>query len=96
VLQSGTSLGANIAEASAKQSRKDFAVKMCFASREARETFYLPNLLRDSKICPEKELAGTLEELNQIIRMLTAIVKTTQTELTEQRKTENSKLKTKN
>ena len=78
VLRSGTSIGANIEEASAAQSRKDFIAKMSVASKEARETLYWLRLLRDSSICTEKELAGTIEESEQIIKMLTAIVKTTQ------------------
>ena len=81
VLRSGTSIGANIEEASAAQSRKDFISKMSVASKEARETLYWLHLLRDSKICTEAELAETIEELNQIIRMLTAIVKTSQSKM---------------
>ena len=78
LLRSGTSIGANIEEASAAQSRKDFVAKMSVASKEARETLYWLRLLRDSNICTEKELAGTIEESKQIIKMLTAIVKITQ------------------
>ena len=78
VLRSGTSIGANVEEASAAQSRKDFIAKMSIASKEARETLYWLRLLRDSNICTEKELVGTIDESKQIIRMLTAIVKTTQ------------------
>ena len=81
LLRSGTSIGANIEEASAAQSRKDFIAKMSIASKEARETLYWLRLLRDSNICSEKELAGTIEESKQIIRMLTAIVKTTRSKL---------------
>jgi len=81
LLRSGTSIGANIEEASAAQSRKDFIAKMSVASKEARETLYWLRLLRDSNICTEKELAGTIEESKQIIRMLTAIVKTTKIKL---------------
>jgi four helix bundle protein len=79
VLRSGTSIGANIEEASAAQSRKDFIAKMSVASKEARETLYWLRLLRDSDICTDKELAGIIAESQEIIKMLTAIVKTTQT-----------------
>ena len=83
VLRSGTSIGANIEEASAAQSRKDFISKMSVASKEARETLYWLRLLRDSNICTEKELAGTLEESEHIIKMLTAIVKTPQNSVSQ-------------
>lgn len=38
VLRSGTSIGANVEEATAAYSKKDFAAKMSIASKEARET----------------------------------------------------------
>lgn len=41
LLRSGTSIGANIAEALAGQRKKDFAHKMTIASKEARESHYL-------------------------------------------------------
>ena len=87
LLRSGTSIGANIEEASAAQSRKDFIAKMSVASKEARETLYWLRLLRDSNICTVKELGGTIEESQEIIKMLTAIVKTSQTK--KQFKTNN-------
>jgi four helix bundle protein len=40
LLRSGTSIGANVEEASAGQSKKDFIAKMSIASKEARETLY--------------------------------------------------------
>ena len=40
LLRSGTSIGANIEEANAAQTKKDFATKMSIASKEARETRY--------------------------------------------------------
>jgi len=49
LLRSGTSIGANVEEAIAGQSRKDFISKMSIASKEARETNYWLRLIRDSK-----------------------------------------------
>jgi four helix bundle protein len=40
LLKSGTSIGANVEEAQAGQSKKDFIAKMAIASKEARETRY--------------------------------------------------------
>ncbi|HEY9895309.1 MAG TPA: four helix bundle protein [Candidatus Sericytochromatia bacterium] len=40
LLRSGTSIGANVEEASAGQSRKDFVAKMSIAAKEAREMRY--------------------------------------------------------
>ena len=50
LLRCGTSIGANIEEAIAAQSRKDFITKMSIASKEARETRYWLRLLDKSKL----------------------------------------------
>jgi len=78
LLRSGTSIGANVEEATAAQSRKDFISKMAIASKEARETNYWLRLLRDSKLGEGINLSGIIDESEQLIKMLTAIVKTTQ------------------
>ena len=46
LLRSGTSVGANVEEATAAQSRRDFLSKMSIASKEARETRYWLRLLQ--------------------------------------------------
>jgi four helix bundle protein len=48
LLRSGTSIGANVEEAQAAQSKKDFTSKMSIASKEARETRYWLRLLDQS------------------------------------------------
>lgn len=50
LLRSGTSIGANIEEATAAQSKKDFLHKMSIASKEARETSYWLRLLKDGDL----------------------------------------------
>ncbi|WP_205314004.1 four helix bundle protein, partial [Rheinheimera maricola] len=45
LLRSGTSIGANINEAQAGQSKADFVAKMCIASKESRESRYWLALL---------------------------------------------------
>jgi four helix bundle protein len=77
MLRSATSIGANVEEATAAQSRKDFASKMAIASKEARETNYWLRLLRDSRICHGIDFSNHIETSNELVRILTAIVKTT-------------------
>ena len=89
ILKSGTSIGANVEEALAGQSRPDFLSKMSIASKEARETNYWLRLLRDRKIIDQKHIEKPMIESEEIVRMLTSIVKTTSI-------TKNSKLKTQN
>ena len=79
ILRSGTSIGANVEEALAGVSRADFIAKMSIASKEARETHYWLRLLRDSKTVPESRIAPLQNECLELIRILTAIVKTSQT-----------------
>jgi four helix bundle protein len=50
LLRSGTSIGANVEEATAAISKKDFAHKMSISSKEARETRYWLRLIKHSQI----------------------------------------------
>lgn len=75
LLRSGTSIGANVEEALAGQSRKDFISKMAIASKEARETRYWLRLLQASKV-NDIDYSEYLKLIDEIIRILTAIVKT--------------------
>lgn len=76
VLRSGTSIGANVEEASAGQSRKDFLAKMAVASKEARETRYWLRLRQKSQLVAT-DVSFALAQVDELIRILTAVVKTT-------------------
>ncbi len=77
-LRAGTSIGANVTEAQAAQSRKDFISKMAIASKEARETLYWIRLLKRSGFFKGYAKVNILEsEISSIINILTKIVKTT-------------------
>lgn len=94
VLRSGTSIGANIEEALAGVSRRDFIAKMSIASKEARETHYWLRLIQDSKSIASNTVIPMLGDVEELLRMLTAIVKTSQNGTLQE--TKHSKLKTKN
>lgn len=87
VLRAGTSIGANVEEALAGTSRADFIAKMCIASKEARESHYWLRLLRDSNIMPGSNVDSLIQDADELLRILTAIVKISR---------DNSKLKTQN
>ena len=55
LLRSGTSVGANIHEAIASESKKDFIHKLGISVKEARETSYWLNLLKDSNYISEEQ-----------------------------------------
>lgn len=77
LLKSGTSIGANLEEADAAQSRADFVNKCQIALKEARETLYW---LRVFEACSPRPIPGMpplLNEANQLVAILTTIVKNT-------------------
>src|SRR2546422_10949974 len=80
LLRSGTSIGANVEEATAGQSRSDFLSKMSIASKEARETRYWLRLLQQSKLV-DMDVSQPLNDVEELIRILTSIVKTTRESL---------------
>jgi len=77
LLRSATSIGTNVTEAGAGQSKKDFIAKMAIASKESRETRFWLRLLKESELLNEN-IDFYLEEIEQIIKILTKIVKTSQ------------------
>lgn len=80
LLRSGTSIGANVNEAQAGQSRADFVAKMVIAGKEARETKYWLDLLVATGYlnARDKHTETLLAEAEEMVKILTAIVKTTQ------------------
>lgn len=80
ILRSGTSIGANVQEATAGFSKKDFTHKMSIASKEARETRYWLQLLNKSNIT-NTNVDVHLKEVEHLISILTKIVKTAQQNL---------------
>ena len=80
LLRSATSIGANVEEATAGQSKKDFVSKMAIASKEARETRYWLRLLEHSKLV-SLDYGKYLTSIENIINVLTKIVKTAQSSI---------------
>ncbi len=77
IVRSGTSIGANIEEGIAGQSRNDFAAKFQISLKEARETRYWLRLLRDTDYLDDKLAESLIIDAEEIIKMLIAILKTT-------------------
>ncbi len=75
LLRCGTSIGANIEEAIAGQSRKDFIHKMSVSLKEARETYYWLRLLNESELT-SIDVNNHLMKSSEIISILSSIVKT--------------------
>lgn len=88
LLRSGTSVGANAEEAQGAQSKADFIAKMSIARKEARETLYWLRLLKETSLVPEKKLSEIIAESDEIVRITTSIVKTSQTRSSRVKKDE--------
>ncbi|MBA2248753.1 MAG: four helix bundle protein [Chitinophagaceae bacterium] len=77
ILISGTSIGANIHEAVASESKKDFIHKLSIAVKESRETSYWLNLLKDSNYINEELFNNLNNGCHEVTRILNSIIITT-------------------
>jgi len=76
LLRSGTSIGSNSEEASGSISKKGFRAKIFISYKEARETRYWIRLMKDSDYLKKNMADSLLSDLNEIIKILGAILKT--------------------
>ena len=74
LLRSGTSIGANVEEAQAGQSKLDFISKNAIALKEARETIYWLRLLTESGMIPAKRISELQCEAAELARIIGAII----------------------
>ncbi|NWK56164.1 four helix bundle protein [Verrucomicrobiaceae bacterium N1E253] len=75
ILRSGTSIGTNVEEAQAAQSKADFSSKMFIACKEARESLYWLRILIASERIPASQLKPLKSEANELLSILTTITK---------------------
>jgi four helix bundle protein len=78
VLDSATSIGANVEEAEAGQTKRDFIARQCIAKKETRETIYWLRLLLRTRLVSEAEISWELNEALQLLSMLTRSTQTAQ------------------
>ncbi|WP_294613525.1 four helix bundle protein [uncultured Bacteroides sp.] len=76
VLRSGTAVGALIRESEFAQSPADFINKLSIALKEANETDYWLNLLKDSEYIDDKSFASIETECGELIALLIASIRT--------------------
>jgi four helix bundle protein len=85
LVRSGTSIGANIREADAALTDAEFVQRCSVARKEASETYYWLLLCREASLLGSDLIDPALLEVDEVLRVLTSIVKKTQAYL--QRKT---------
>ncbi|MCR5360817.1 MAG: four helix bundle protein [Bacteroidales bacterium] len=76
IMRSGTSIGANIAEAIFAESPSDFVHKLRIARKEANETKYWLRLLSRSNKLTESEFESLHNDCDGLLRMLSKIILT--------------------
>ncbi len=74
LLRSGTSIGANITEAQAASSRRDFINFLQHALKSANETKFWLGLLRDSGIAKNEKVSHLLQEAHEHANILGASI----------------------
>ncbi len=75
LLRSGTSIGANVAEAQQAQSRPDFISKLSIALKEASETDYWLRLLYATGYLDDREYSLIYSDCRELEKLLVAIIK---------------------
>ena len=83
LLRSGTSIGANIAEANGGISPADFSAKISIAYKECLETKYWLSLLKDTSYMESNAYSSIYRDADEIAKMLFSILK--KTRIKEQR-----------
>ena len=80
-MRSGTSVGANVREAIRGYSKSDFTAKMGIALKEASESEFWIEILRDSQYITEQQAESMLTDCVELIKLLMSIIKTSQKSL---------------
>jgi len=77
LIRSGTAVGALYREAENAESTSDFIHKLCIARKECNETLYWLELLHTTEFINKNEFDSIYADAESLIRLLTAIIKTT-------------------
>jgi len=75
LLSAGTSIGANLEEATAGQTKPDFIHKNCIALKESRETRYWLRLIDATKMLPEENVKPDIQEATELVAILRSIIR---------------------
>jgi len=81
ILRSGTSIGALVREAEFAQSKLDFINKMSVALKEANETMYWIDLLKETGYINSSMYNSLISDCKDILKLLIATVKTTKSNI---------------
>ncbi|MCL2338393.1 MAG: four helix bundle protein [Proteobacteria bacterium] len=80
ILRSGTSIGANLAEAKYASSRKDFLSKNNISLKECSETLFWLRKLKNGKYLTQEQFNSIYKDCEELSKLLTRITKTLKNE----------------
>ena len=75
MFRSGTSIGANVAEAQYAISKSDFIAKLYISLKEANETLYWLRLLQRTQFINNRQFESVNNDCEELKRMLVSITK---------------------
>ncbi|MDD6518477.1 MAG: four helix bundle protein [Prevotella sp.] len=84
IVRSGTSIGANLAEAQYGSSLKDFLAKCYISLRESSETLYWLEILRRTELISEEQHTSLYRDCEELKKLLVSITATTKKKIDEQ------------
>ncbi len=73
-LRAASSVGANIEEAQAAESRADFIHKLGIAQKEARESLYWLRVMAASELVPQVRIGPLTRETEELLNVITSII----------------------
>jgi len=77
LLRSGTSIGANVAEANGAISKADFSAKLFISYKECLETKYWLSLLKDTNFIDQKVFQSMYDDADELAKILYTILSKT-------------------
>ena len=89
-LRAASSIGANVEESQAAESRADFIHKLGIAQKEARESLYWLRVLAASELVPQERIEPLTRETEELLNVITSIILNTKRKSREEVKRHNS------
>jgi four helix bundle protein len=83
VLDSGTSVGANVEEADGAESTDDFLHKLKISLKEAQETRFWLRTIGESELLVDKEVTDLIQESDELVRIINSIITNTVRKINE-------------
>ncbi|HET9179081.1 MAG TPA: four helix bundle protein [Terriglobia bacterium] len=89
-LRAASSVGANVEEAQAAESRADFIHKLGIAQKETRESLYWLRVMAASEIVPLERIEPLTRETEELLNVITSIILNTKRKSSARKERDNS------